>query len=390
MCGLVGVAGDLNIADRTNFKTLLYISISRGRDSTGVAAIGTQKGVKKERIEIVKEAVPSYQYIEIENRKRWSLVFDRYDADILMGHVRWATVGRVDRHNAHPFSKKHLIGAHNGTLLNPEFHDKSGKTDSELMFEKMDAEGIVDTLEELSPKSAYAVTIFEKGSRKLYFSRNTLRSLWVGIHKSRDVIYWASEQRFLDFLEEDMDIYYFSPYRVYEVDLSDIKAGNAAPWNVYKLSDKSKETDPYEGKKSVVAYGGAYGDYYDWYDDDEYKAYRVQPENQSANVTTLRRTKTESSSQTSNLFEDPSFIDSEAGDWEQFLDQTDDHLNTYPFDIQCSSCDEIILPEDVERSKVFFEGATVCVCDKCRSFLDETYGTDQDDKDGKDVGVQTN
>lgn len=229
MCGLSGVAGrDLYPMDLDFFKDLLYLSAFRGRDSTGVAAIRT----KKNAITLRKHDVEPGEFISAYGSKNGYLSDSR--CDIMMGHARWATMGLVNEANAHPFETSKYVGAHNGTLVETRFRDPD-KTDSEMLFLEMDQRGIVETLTGLSRASAWAVSIYDKVTKKLWLGRNDKRTLYVGFDDSAGVMFWSSELEMLHFVmrregRATLSCFSLRPNFLYEINIPDIKRGVHAPW----------------------------------------------------------------------------------------------------------------------------------------------------------------
>lgn len=229
MCGLSGVAGrDLYPMDLDFFKDLLYLSAFRGRDSTGVAAIRT----KKNAITLHKHDIEPGEFISAYGSKNGYLSDSRND--IMMGHARWATMGAINEANAHPFETQKYVGAHNGTLVENRFRDPD-KTDSEMLFLEMDQRGIVETLTGLSRASAWAVSIYDKATKKLWLGRNDKRTLYVGFDDSAGVMFWSSELEMLHFVmrregRATLSCFSLRPNFLYEIAIPDIKRGVHAPW----------------------------------------------------------------------------------------------------------------------------------------------------------------
>jgi predicted glutamine amidotransferase len=171
-----------------------------------------------------------------------------------MGHTRWPTgsAPTTDK-NAHPFAAGDLIGAHNGSLKGVEFYDKT-LTDSELMIRTMAKEGIVPVLERLSVWDAYAVTIWDKTKKLLTVARNKERDLTFAVHKNKGVMFWASEDRYLDFVfskyykDDEFTYYDVTPYHVFTIDPKNVKGGHI-PWITEKLTPKVR---PKPEMKKVV------------------------------------------------------------------------------------------------------------------------------------------
>lgn len=250
MCGLAGMIGfGIQTADLECFQDLLYMSALRGPHSTGVAAADLRRShVAKGTIK--KQVGPASLFI-FEDLNGKKPLLKSFMNDVFIGHCRWSTVGVTNEENAHPFDTGRYIGAHNGTLHDKWSYHKT-KTDSELMFEEMEKRGIDDVLSNLELTSAYAVSILDKTSKKLYLARNFLRTLYVAINQKRGVLYWASEHGFLtaatDRRDIDVEIFKLEANTLYEIDITDVKAGNDIPWVTYNVESPWKDPVVKKGK----------------------------------------------------------------------------------------------------------------------------------------------
>ncbi|QIG73023.1 putative glutamine amidotransferase protein [Rhizobium phage RHph_N3_19] len=153
--------------------------------------------------------------------------------DLIMCHVRASTKGVISDSNAHPFIFPNLVGAHNGVLKDRKYLEHPTKTDSELLFKDISQRGIDKTLSELDRDSAYALTIYNKVDKKMYFMRNELRGLAFAFLEDRGVMYWATEMEMLKFVlnrhREPFKGFYLKPGVVLKVSAPDV--------TTYKIKD---------------------------------------------------------------------------------------------------------------------------------------------------------
>lgn len=186
MCGLVGMAGDIDFQKRQVFRDLLDVCQVRGRDSTGVIRVD-----KDLNYGFAKEiGPPSY----LAETKR----FDRLmtgDCTVLIGHTRSKTSGEVSRENAHPFDypEEGIIGVHNGTLRNYthlEGHTHK-KVDSDVLYGHLAKNGPQETFGNLF--GAWACVWWDNNEKTLNFIRNDERPLYFTWSKDMKAMFWASE-----------------------------------------------------------------------------------------------------------------------------------------------------------------------------------------------------
>jgi hypothetical protein len=196
MCGLVGVIGDLFVADRKAFKFMLELDTVRGPHSTGIARI-TADFPKK--VEICKDVGTPWDLQRLNQEEFFN--HEKETGHIhgnligLMGHNRWATVGKVTPDNAHPFLAGKIVGAQNGTLP----HYQRTKLDDWEMFDT-DTEALIHNIDKHGAEAvipridgAWALTWYNKEDDTFNILRNVERPLVYAWKKGGKVLYYASE-----------------------------------------------------------------------------------------------------------------------------------------------------------------------------------------------------
>lgn len=184
MCGLVGAAGAIDTKVEKAFKDLLAFDVVRGPHSTGIAAID-----RKGECTVVKNTMLPHHMFE------WKPFTDmmRGFHSALIGHNRFATIGKVNAVNAHPFEFETVVGAHNGTLRAQHLLDDHTKfeVDSENIYHHMNKNGIDETYNKLN--GAVALTWWDFENDSLCMIRNSERTLYFCYTEDKRTILWASE-----------------------------------------------------------------------------------------------------------------------------------------------------------------------------------------------------
>ena len=187
MCGLVGVMGRINRREESIFRSMLILDQLRGLDSTGVAIVPTNQ---HSSIQIIKDIWLPPDIIESDEY----VAALRLHNKILMGHNRAATVGEVNKENAHPFHVGNFIGMHNGTIRGraalPDYKDF--ENDSHHLYHCFNEKGVEWTWERLN--GAAALTWVDTQTKNLHMLKNSERPLFFTTSEDEKTLFWASEK----------------------------------------------------------------------------------------------------------------------------------------------------------------------------------------------------
>jgi len=194
MCGIWGMINNAPYAKVLKkhgdfMETMLVAGSLRGEDGTGIYAVG-----KKERLTVFKSPVPGYYFKDTAHYRNFEYINDFYN--IIVGHNRWATVGKVDYSGTHPFTEGNVTLVHNGTLKTrydiPGFKDCD--VDSQQIAYAINQEG-PDIVEKLD--GAFALAWYNEAEDKFYIVRNEERPLCWAMSEDHNQMYFASEPAML-------------------------------------------------------------------------------------------------------------------------------------------------------------------------------------------------
>lgn len=192
MCGLVGMAGNLNYQTNKMFRDMLIFDQVRGVDSTGLmfVPLGDSKNYKVEKV----VGTPNYLW-DLGMSEIFSKATDQVVSvpKALLGHNRAATVGAVGVDTAHPFEFEKLVGMHNGTLAYRNELDKlpEFKTDSQELLYTINNHGVDEAWKRFI--GAAALVWWDKEEETVNFLRNKERDLFYAYSKDKTAVFWASE-----------------------------------------------------------------------------------------------------------------------------------------------------------------------------------------------------
>lgn len=177
---------------------MLKLDTIRGHHSTGIARV---ENIRRNNYHVIKNVGTPWDLLRDKAKEYYNGGAGRVNGDfaVLMGHNRWATVGKIDEENAHPFVSGNILGAHNGTI--PDFYRaklddyKYYGTDSEAIMYNFDKNGVKETISRLT--GAWALTWYNFAEDSFNFLRNKERPLHYAWKKTGTVLYYASEPEFI-------------------------------------------------------------------------------------------------------------------------------------------------------------------------------------------------
>ena len=196
MCGIVGLVTlkkiDQCIARRNWFEKALFVDTLRGKDSTGVALIPHNLD---HDIVTHKKAMPAPDYLELKVTDALFKDIDEYSC--VIGHNRWATMGGVSAHTAHPFTHGDITMVHNGTMDYWGGLDKKKfDVDSEAICYELSVRNTKSVLEDLD--GAYALVWYDASDNTMHFARNKERPFHFAFSKDKQTMLYASEAWMID------------------------------------------------------------------------------------------------------------------------------------------------------------------------------------------------
>lgn len=171
--------------EKKAFKDLLRIDTIRGKHSVGIAYSEQHTG----NINVYKETWGVDDFLQKKE------VEDQFLAvtNCIIGHNRHATVGKINKSNAHPFQFENITGVHNGTLRQRFNLDdyKDFDVDSENLYHHMNSNSLQHTVDNMTGAWSLAWLDHTEGTLNLY--RNSERPMSYCFSKDGKTLFFASE-----------------------------------------------------------------------------------------------------------------------------------------------------------------------------------------------------
>lgn len=203
MCGMAGVVSTNIIPNEIEImRRMFFLNVFRGEDSVGMFDV-TLKAPPGDQVIYWKSTAHPISFIKDTYKDTADDKWKKTKPNLIAGHCRAATQGKIIQKNAHPFVNKNLIGMHNGTVPKDFTNRSRFDTDSEAIFYNISTLGLKDALlamEDAEP--AFALVWYHFENRTINFLRNTKRPLHYNELYSGSTIMWSSEGEHIKYATE--------------------------------------------------------------------------------------------------------------------------------------------------------------------------------------------
>ena len=197
MCGIIFMLSNDKhkgaLARGKAFTQGIILDTLRGFHSTGLAYVDYDGNA-----EVYKKPVPGYDFVQL--KKFQDIIKDPEKYPIMIAHNRWATKGKVNTENAHPFQHDHITGVHNGSLSTWRYlaPDEDFDTDSEHIFHALANNETPDVLRRID--GAAALVWHDATDNTVHVVRNEERPFYIVHIKNHELVFGASELEMLELM----------------------------------------------------------------------------------------------------------------------------------------------------------------------------------------------
>lgn len=197
MCGLYGIFdktfGGLGAYDLAVFGTMGTITEVRGRHSSGCFAVAKDGKPSP----LVKTVGPSVNLLFEKPWEKFKAISVN-NGRAMIGHGRYATVGKVTKQNAHPFREAELTLVHNGTIRSGlDLAEHKVDVDSHALVKEIKSKGLKQAIESIH--GAWAIIMYDEEKKHIQFLRNYERDLHY--METNGSVYVMSDKHALEFVK---------------------------------------------------------------------------------------------------------------------------------------------------------------------------------------------
>lgn len=196
---------------RDAFGSMLLLNSQRGAHSTGMFGVeGRKTSSGQTKVSVVKKVgSPFALFAEEDTRKFSGKIFRDFHA--VVGHGRFATSGKVNAANAHPFYEDNIVLVHNGNIRNLDELKVGDRKMKDVV--DVDSRAAAVMLNHMSideffgrMRGDFAMIWVDKRTNCLYALRNSARPLYMTFREKTPGVFFSSEDSVFNYIESKYDI----------------------------------------------------------------------------------------------------------------------------------------------------------------------------------------